>query len=190
MSQLMREKALFRYTSALERGDMAIVAFILEQAEQNPELEKMILEVNEIYQAEYEQAVAADDHAVIQQMIQEHLPSSQLEVDEDPPPLTVGDVVGRLQSDAAVSGALKEEVHRTASQVARRNVPLPNQLDRRTIAQLFQELGVTVSQPFQRLFHNAAVFLSMGREQNMARLAATRRQRSGVQPTEEKEEDE
>ena len=37
---------------------------------------------------------------------------------------------------------------------------------------------------------HAAVFLSMGREQNMARLAATRRQRSGFQTTEEKEEDE
>ncbi|MBC7812099.1 MAG: SH3 domain-containing protein, partial [Burkholderiales bacterium] len=44
--QLAREKALFRYTSALERGDFETVAAVLHEAENDAVLERMILEVN------------------------------------------------------------------------------------------------------------------------------------------------
>lgn len=51
---LMREKTLFRYSGALERGDFDTVSAILQEAERDPELEQMILELNEVYQAEWE----------------------------------------------------------------------------------------------------------------------------------------
>jgi hypothetical protein len=51
-SRLVREKALYRYSSALERGDFGTVAAILAQAEQDPELERSIREMNEFYQGE------------------------------------------------------------------------------------------------------------------------------------------
>jgi hypothetical protein len=50
--QLAREKALFKYTSALERGDFEVVTVVLQQAERDPLLEQMILEINEAYQVE------------------------------------------------------------------------------------------------------------------------------------------
>jgi hypothetical protein len=52
--QLDRERALYRYSSALERGDFEMVSNILDQARQDPELEHMILEVNAVYGAEME----------------------------------------------------------------------------------------------------------------------------------------
>jgi hypothetical protein len=46
MNEMQREKILYRYTNAVERGDMDTVAAILRQAEDDPELEQMILEIN------------------------------------------------------------------------------------------------------------------------------------------------
>ncbi|MEJ2555945.1 MAG: DUF4349 domain-containing protein [Anaerolineae bacterium] len=53
--QLAREKALYRYSSALDRGDFEVVSSILEKAEEDPVLARMLLEVNEVYQAEIEE---------------------------------------------------------------------------------------------------------------------------------------
>jgi hypothetical protein len=51
-SQLDREKALYRYSLALDRGDFETISAILEQATEDAALERMILEVNEVCQAE------------------------------------------------------------------------------------------------------------------------------------------
>jgi hypothetical protein len=52
--QLAREKALYRYSSALERGDFEAVLAVLGEAEQDAALERMLLAVNEVYRAEME----------------------------------------------------------------------------------------------------------------------------------------
>ncbi|MFN2131901.1 MAG: sigma-70 family RNA polymerase sigma factor [Anaerolineae bacterium] len=51
---LEREKALYRYGSALERGDFYLVSRILQGAEQDPALERLILELNRAYLCEVE----------------------------------------------------------------------------------------------------------------------------------------
>lgn len=51
-SQIEKEKYLFRYSSALERGDFESVSALLLQAEADPELEGMLLELNQAYQEE------------------------------------------------------------------------------------------------------------------------------------------
>ena len=50
--QLAREKAAFAYSTALDNGDFDTVAAMLAQAEEDPILEQMILELNEAYQDE------------------------------------------------------------------------------------------------------------------------------------------
>ncbi len=50
--QLAREKATFAYSTALDNGDFDAVAAVLAQAEQDPVLEQMILELNEAFQDE------------------------------------------------------------------------------------------------------------------------------------------
>jgi Domain of unknown function (DUF4349) len=48
-NSLEYEKILYRYSSALERGDFEAVAAILELAQADPELERMLLELNQAY---------------------------------------------------------------------------------------------------------------------------------------------
>lgn len=56
--RIAREKAAYVYSSALEQGDFDRVADILAQAEQDPELERMLLEINRAQQRELEQQQA------------------------------------------------------------------------------------------------------------------------------------
>lgn len=55
LRQLAREKALFRYSCALERGDFDTVASVLAEAENDAVLERLILELNDVLQAEVAQ---------------------------------------------------------------------------------------------------------------------------------------
>lgn len=50
--RLSRERALYEYTSALDRGDFEAVAGVLRGAEADEALAQMILEVNDVYRAE------------------------------------------------------------------------------------------------------------------------------------------
>ncbi len=52
--QLAREKAAFIYSTALEDEDFTAVADVLAQAEQDPVLEQMLLEINAAWQSEME----------------------------------------------------------------------------------------------------------------------------------------
>ena len=52
--QFAREKAAFAYSTALESGDFETVTAVLTQAEQDPILEQMLLELNEAQQEEME----------------------------------------------------------------------------------------------------------------------------------------
>jgi hypothetical protein len=57
-----RIQIFYRYANALERGDIDLVAEVLHEAERDQVLERMILEINEVYQDEDQ--VAVDAHAV------------------------------------------------------------------------------------------------------------------------------
>ena len=50
--RLSNELALYRYTRALERGDIDTLALILQEASQNADLEAMIYEMHTLYQQE------------------------------------------------------------------------------------------------------------------------------------------
>ncbi|MGH9799894.1 MAG: hypothetical protein ACRD82_05970, partial [Blastocatellia bacterium] len=57
------------------------------------------------------------------------------------------------------------------------------------VHRLFEQIGLSLSASFRKLFRETAIFLSMGREQQAGLLAAARRQRrvSSNDPSEEKE---
>jgi hypothetical protein len=58
-TQVAREKALYQYTSALDRGDFEAVAEILQIAEADPELTTMIEQMNDNFRVAQEQQFAA-----------------------------------------------------------------------------------------------------------------------------------
>jgi hypothetical protein len=176
--QLAREKALYLYANALERGDFATIETILEQATCDTDLEQMIFELHETYHDENE-SVHANDAALVRELIREHLPSGLAMLENealDVPPLTVGDVCASLQTKAAIQGGDAREVKTLTERLRQSETPLPEELTGRKLRQFFAQIGVSVSERFQELFREAAIFLSMSREQDMARLSAARRE--------------
>jgi len=68
---------LHRYMNALERGDAETIAVMLGEAEQDQALERMILEVNEVYQHEDHVVIQATDIAAAQQFLLKAIPADQ-----------------------------------------------------------------------------------------------------------------
>ena len=91
--------------------------------------------------------------------------------------LTVSDVAARIQADEAVKGSVKQELNTVVQQLRQSTMPLPANLGLHSIRALFAQLGLRVSKQLQKVFSETALFLTSGREQGMAHLAATRRQR-------------
>jgi hypothetical protein len=192
---LAREKALHRYMDAFERNDFKVMSQVLAQAEQDEDLETLIWEVHAAYAAEEEYEQREHEVEQVRQLLHQHLPSG-LETPlmlEEMPPLTVSDVIARIQADEAVRGSAKQELQSIAQQLRQLNQPLPEQLGLHGVRTLFSQLGVQTSKQLQKLFSQTALFLTSGRQQGMAQLAATRRQheqryQKKVPPTQEEQQ--
>lgn len=177
--RLAHEKALHRYMDAFERDDFDTMSQVLAQAEQDPELENLIWEVHAAYAAEEEVEQREQDVEQVQQLLRRHLPSGwETPVNiENMPPLTISDVAARMQADEAVRGSVKQELNTIVQQLRQSNTMLPENLGLRGVRDLFAQLGVQASKQLQKLFSETALFLRSGRQQGMAQMAATRRQR-------------
>lgn len=174
--QLGREKTLLRYMAALEAGDLVQVGEILQNAEQDVVLERMILEVNDLYATEIEENAHAQDAAVVRQLIENHFLPPLNEEMVEPPPLTVGNVIARIHADAALRGKVEREALAATRAHQSADMPLPSDLSLRGVSRLLEQLGLRVGRRFQNLFRETAIFMRMGRNQGVARLAATRMQ--------------
>jgi hypothetical protein len=177
---LDREKLLLRYTTALDAGDFESITTILQHAQQDPELEQMILEINDHYVDEVEAAAQAQDDAVVRELVQTHLLSALSTAEIEPPPLTVGHVLARIHADAALRGKVERDALAATRDLQATETPLPTDLSLRGVTKLLEQLGVQVGRRFQNLFRETAIFMRMGRNQGMARLAATRRQQQAM----------
>ncbi|MCC6456933.1 MAG: hypothetical protein IT328_18400 [Caldilineaceae bacterium] len=171
-----REKMLLRYTVALDNGDFETIAAILQLAEIDTELERMILEINDVYAAEIEEAAHVQDAAVVRELLHKHMLSPLSESAAEPPPLTVGHVIARIHADAAQRGRVEREALAATRDYQTSDTPLPADLSVRGVSYLLQQLGIEVGRRFQDLFRDTAILMRMGRNQGVARLAATRRQ--------------
>jgi hypothetical protein len=189
-SRIDREKALYRYIRALDRGDLDMIAAVLEQAERDPALEQMILETHEAFLAEENSTAEQGAAETVRELLRRCLPSGFAKEAEEMElaPLTVSDVIGRLQSDAAINALVAREEERVIEQLRQSHAQLPEDLSKRGLRRFFEGLGLSLSEGLQKLFRETAVLLSIGREQHAARLAATRRQRQQRQAEAERKE--
>lgn len=78
-----RIQALYRYTNALENNDQDTIAEVLSEAQQDQVLERMILEVNEVYQIEDRTVAHPDDVASAQDMLMELFPETSIDQPEE-----------------------------------------------------------------------------------------------------------
>ena len=174
-SEIWRAKAVYRYVQALDQGDMDSVAAVLRDALYDPELSRIIAEVNLAYQEEERLTPIADDAHLVRELIRKHLLSAfEAEEPEDETPLTVGQVAARLQADRRVPPADQEANRRLLGS----STPLPAWLSVQAVRQLAKELGVTASERFWRAFRDTAIMLGMGQRHKRAQLAAAREQRA------------
>lgn len=189
--QLAREKALYLYINAFERGDFDKMEAVLQQAIYDPLLEEMIMEAHEYYLAKENVKLREEDFAKILDLVVRYLPSAIPDEEEAIaiPPLTIGDVFIRLQEDKDVQRSVKQEVQQLKAKLTQRDLPLPENLARKNVYRLFEQLGVVVSEKLQKLFREKAIFLSMARQQGIAQLAATRRQKTQRQRKLQQEEE-
>jgi hypothetical protein len=189
--QLAREKALYLYISAFEHGDSDVMTAVLQQAMSDPLMEEMIMEAHEYYLAEEKVTLREEDFAKVLNLVMQHLPSGLPDEEEAIaiPPLTMADVFDKLQQDRTIQGSIKQEAQQIRSKLSQVNPELPENLAIKNVYRLFEQLGIAVSTKLQKLFREKAIFLAMGRQQGMAQLAATRRQKRQNQRKEIREED-
>jgi hypothetical protein len=99
--------------------------------------------------------------------------------EETVPPVTVGDVAANLQSKIATGSIAPENpdaAKAAVTKLVRSTEPLPERVTAKTIRTLLVQMGTDVGNWFEKLFHESAHHLTMGRQQNI-RLAAARRVR-------------
>jgi hypothetical protein len=171
---ILREKLIYRYVQAMDHGEAEEIAAVLEAALDDPELDRIITEIDLAYQEEEQLTPIAQDAELVRKLIREHLPSAfEIEETEDKP-LTVGDVAARLQVDRRVPSGDQEVNHLLLGS----SVPLPIWLNARAIKKLATELGVTASERFWQAFRDTAIMLGMSRPHNQAQLLAAREERA------------
>lgn len=177
-SDYVRERALYRYSAALERGDLDAVDAVLREAEGDAPLESAIIELNALYAEGDSSLLQEHNVAVVRRILSKHLAAArEAEASVELPALTVGIVAARVREDVARQGRGDAEVLTVTQRLSGEQTPLPNDLSAPSVRRLFQQLGVEVSDRFRKLFRQRAIDLSMGRRDGAFRLAATRQQR-------------
>jgi len=175
LTAVEREKLALLYAMAFERGDLEAIEQVLGRAMYDVELDQMLAEVNATYAAEQAETLQANHTQRVRQLLREHIPSAFSD-EEELPPLTVGDVVAKMQAEAAQRGATRKEILEITKQLQSNAMSLPSPLRLSDVKRLLKQLGVSTNTQFEKLFQDAATLLSMGRGQSL--MAATRRQKS------------
>lgn len=170
--QLVREKLLHRFSSALLQGDLDTVGDILKLAEVDAELETQLLEIGEALDRQCEDPAMEQDAQVVCGLLQAHLPQTEPAEADEVPALTVGEVVNQLH--------LKREVpniDREASEPLRRSqIQIPTLLGKRALKKLAYELQIALSDRFWQLFRDAAIMMGLRASRQISYIAA-RKQR-------------
>ncbi|HEY7329039.1 MAG TPA: hypothetical protein VH592_15460 [Gemmataceae bacterium] len=164
-----------RYLDALDAGDVAALAELWERAAINPQMEHVLGELTDGLAIEegFDPAWKTDAER-IRGLLREHLPSAFL-TQTEPPPLTIGDVAARLQSDSVLGARLNAADKSVNSRLRADSTPVPEDLGLPHFEKWKTSLGISASPHYWRAFRQAAVLLLMGRCQQAGELAAARR---------------
>lgn len=171
LATINRQKAIQRYVSALDKGNLDDVLVVLEEATEDPILDRMIVEINQAIEQEEGLTPFAKDAQLVRTLVEKHFDNFQL-AESDDRPITVGDVAARMQADRNVPVS-DQVVHKELVRLA---IPLPKFLNIQAIRKLASNLQVNASEKFWRVFRDTAIMMGIGRGQ--ARMAAARKQKA------------
>lgn len=163
-----------RYILALDAADFETVAAILTEATADPALAQLLAEVDEALYAEASLATRQEQKVVVRTLLLQHLPSAFPE--HETGPLTIGGVAAWLEAEHAAGRQLLLTGDRSANDALLGNrAALPGRPNQRLSRQVAEATGVQASRHYWERFRQAAVELSMARDQGSIQLAAARR---------------
>ena len=182
-SRAFLERSIDRYIRALDSGDLDEIAIVLQSAERDDELDQIIEEVNLAYAEEMGFSSASVESAQIRTLLKEHFPSAFGQLGKNQP-ITVSEVAAHLVAKRLVPPSEQE----SNSKLLNVHQTLPDWLSLPEIRKLINQFGFEISERFLKVFHDAAIQMSMGRGQ--AQMAATRRNKSRRYPRRDAQKDE
>lgn len=170
-SKAQIERSITRYVRALDASNLDEIAEVLQIAEEDAELDRIIGEINWAYADEIGLSVNSVDSEKVRKLLQENFLSVFSESIEISP-ITVGEVTAHLIANQLVPPADQEN----SLKLLHINIPLPKWLSLPEIRSLSHQLSLNVSERFLKVFRDAAIQMSMGRGQ--AQMTAARRKTS------------
>ncbi len=170
-----REQLIYRYIRALDSNDPDFVDFVLEAAEEDPELDQLISEVNQALHDEMGLGPLAAEASIVHDLLRRHLPSGFSQPQHEAPPLTVGEVATRMLNDRRLTLIDREGCRSLQGS----QEPVPGQLSRQTVIDLAARLEPAnpLTERGWNAFRDAAIMAFMGRGRQQAHLAAARQAR-------------
>lgn len=174
----MNERALTvdqysdRFLRALDSGDLQTLAWLWDEAYQQPVLAQLFTDMLDEAVREFEPADGwRYDIDKVQSLLAQHFPAP---ITEDLAPLTAGDVASRLQADRMLGGLTNEDVQANTRLLVDAT-PVPEQLGAPQMERWLTALNISASPRYWKQFRKAAVLLQMSRCQQGAKLQAARR---------------
>ena len=179
---------MYRYVRAFDAGDFDAMAEVMTQAEVDPELDRLLVDVNAALHEEAGLPPLQEQAQLVRALLYRHLPSGVQPSEEAVAPLTVGNVAAKLETDHATRttmAGLSARDRLTNRQLQQSGLVLPARLTGRTIVELATRLQATASERYWRLFRETAIVLGMAQERGQVELAARRQKssRTGSQTT-------
>jgi hypothetical protein len=160
---------IYQYIQALDSGDLDHIEQILQTAQHDVELDRMIGEVNHEYASELGLTPSAQTSAKVQELLGKYFTQEEIVVETQP--LTVGDVAARMTGDQELPKAHRE----IGKSLLNNPLVLPEWLSLQAVRQIGAKLRLA-DERFLRAFRDTALQMMMGRGQ--AQMAATRAKRS------------
>jgi hypothetical protein len=180
-----RELLLDRYVLAVDGGDLEGVAAALEAAyeasREDPEIERLIAEINLAYREEAGLTPLDADARLVREILRRCVPSAFETHDHLQRPMTVGDVASRLQAQGRVRPG-DEEINRA---LLGNSTPLPKPITAPAVKKLATGLRAGGSDLYWRSFRDEAITMGISRSHDQAQLAA-RERRSRRPPRQDK----
>lgn len=121
---------LYLYTQALESGDLELVARIMSQAEQDATLERMLLEINEVYQEADTSSISSGETEYIQDFLLPFIDQEapvQLNGARMPLQQKPGGIPKQLHEQESEQGLMKDMLEATKPATSTEPQPLPGE---------------------------------------------------------------
>lgn len=171
------DRAIYDYVIGMDEGDIDAVEAVIDRALDDPELARIVAEVNAGYREEMGLAIHNSDAEAVRQLLEELMPTGfKSGVDQEGwEPLTVSAVVMRMLLERRVG----DEDREASKQLRRSSLQVPNSPSKLEIAAMATQLGVRASERFWRSFRETAIMLALGRSHSDALKAAARGKQAG-----------